>query len=402
MDSRLFYFCFKISLPASSKEKKIRAMFKFKYKQDDQIGRSVKIWLFVGLFMILMQIVIGGVTRLTGSGLSITKWEIVTGSIPPLNQQEWGEAFDLYQQTPQYQKINQGMALQDFKFIFFWEYFHRLWARLMFFVFVFPFGWFLARGMLSRRLTNRLIGVVLLAGLEGFFGWIMVYSGLIKRPWVNAYNLTLHLCTALVIFSYLLWTIFIAIKPRPHPGTPALRSWRKYTWLMIGVAFLQIALGAMMSGSKAALAYPTWPAMRGTYFPSLLADPANWRLVHFIDYDTHPFMPTLIQFLHRNVAYVLTIMICYFVWRLGKEKLSRALRQGNVALLSMLAVQVLLGILTLLNSIARIPVTLGVLHQAGAVLLLSILLFVAYQFSAGASRMVQNKAAAVLDNQGVQ
>ncbi|MEO6040204.1 MAG: COX15/CtaA family protein [Saprospiraceae bacterium] len=357
-------------------------MFKIKYAEDQRIARGVKIWLFTGLFMILMQIVIGGVTRLTGSGLSITKWEIVTGSIPPLNQQEWQQAFDLYQQTPQYQKINQGMALEDFKFIFFWEYFHRLWARLMFFVFVFPFAWFLLREMLSRRLMLRLLGVVLLAGLEGFFGWIMVYSGLIKRPWVNAYNLTLHLVTALVIFSYLLWTIFIAIQPQPDTGNPlVLRPWRRYVWGMVGVAFLQIALGAMMSGTKAGLLYPTWPSMQGSYLPALLLDMDNWRLAHFIDYDTHPFMPTLIQFLHRNVAYLLTGLICYFGWRLRNVSMNKTLRWGNRTLISILGLQVLLGILTLLNCVSRIPVGLGVLHQAFAVLLLSALLLVAFQFN---------------------
>lgn len=362
-------------------------MFNIKYAEDNRIGQSVKIWLFIGLFMILMQVIIGGVTRLTGSGLSITKWEIVTGSIPPLNQAAWQEAFDLYQQTPQYQKINQGMSLDDFKFIFFWEYFHRLWARLMFFVFVIPFGWFLLRGRLSKRLTLRLIGVVLLAGLEGFFGWIMVYSGLIKRPWVNAYNLTLHLVTALVIFSFLLWTIFIAVQPRLESGRrEKLRPWRRYVWITVGVAFLQIGLGALMSGSKAGLLYPTWPSMQGSYLPGLLLNADNWRLAHLIDYDTHPFMPTLIQFLHRNVAYLLTGLILYFVWRLRTVPVSKALQRGNIALVSLLFLQVLLGILTLLNCVGKIPVALGVMHQAGAVLLLSALLFVAYQFSDGATK----------------
>lgn len=357
-------------------------LFKIKYAEEHQINRTVKIWLFLGLFMVLMQIVIGGVTRLTGSGLSITKWEIVTGSVPPLNQGDWREAFDLYQKTPQYQKINQGMSLNAFKFIYFWEYFHRLWARLMFLVFVFPFGWFLWRGQLSRRLTWRLIGVVLLAGLEGFFGWIMVYSGLIHRPWVNAYNLTLHLCTALVIFSYLLWTIFIALWPKPPvENALVLRAWHRYVWIMVAVGFVQIALGAMMSGTKAGLLYPTWPAMAGGYFPALLADAQNWRWEHFIDYDQHPFLPTLLQFLHRNTAYVLTGLIVYFVWQLRTVPVSAALRHGNIALVILLGVQVLLGILTLINCVSRIPVGLGVLHQLGAVLLLSALLFVTYQFS---------------------
>jgi Uncharacterized protein required for cytochrome oxidase assembly len=201
-------------MPPDANNDMATSFFKFRYADDHQVPRAVKLWLLTGLAMIFMQIVIGGVTRLTGSGLSITRWEIVTGAVPPLSEADWQEAFDLYKQTPQYQKINEGMDIGAFKFIYFWEYFHRLWARLMFFVFVFPFAWFLWRGMMARRLVPRLLVVVALAGLEGFFGWAMVASGLIKRPWVNAYNLTLHLCMALVIFAYLMWTAFIAYRPQ--------------------------------------------------------------------------------------------------------------------------------------------------------------------------------------------
>jgi len=353
---------------------------RFRYANDFQISGIVKIWLITGLLMIFMQVVIGGITRLTGSGLSITKWEIVTGAIPPLNEAQWTQAFELYKQTPQYHKINQGMSLGDFKFIFFWEYFHRLWARLMFFVFVVPFVWFLWRGLLSKRMKNRLLIVVLLAGLEGFFGWIMVASGLNQRPWVNAYNLTLHLCMALVIFSYLLWTIFQAYQPAPQAFRHA--NIRRYAWVMTGVAFLQIGLGAMMSGSKAGLFFPTWPDMGGTYLPDVLFDGNQWVADSFIHYDTNPFMPALIQFLHRNTAYLLTGMVLYFVWKVGRTAISNTLRKANWALVTMLAVQVLLGILTLINCKAKVPVDLGVAHQAGAVLLLGCLLFVTYQFSA--------------------
>jgi cytochrome c oxidase assembly protein subunit 15 len=327
--------------------------------------------------MIIFQIVIGGVTRLTGSGLSITRWEVVTGSIPPLNDADWQEAFELYKQTPQYQKINQGMDLGAFKFIYFWEYFHRLWARLMFFVFVFPFGWFLWRGMMSRRLLPRMLTVVALAGLEGFFGWAMVASGLIKRPWVNAYNLTLHLCMALVIYAYLLWTTFMAYRPqRPVVDSP---RFRRFAWLMFGVAFFQIALGAMMSGAKAGLFFPTWPDMNGEYLPAVLLDASHWTTDSFIHYDTNPFMPALIQFLHRNTAYVLTGMVGWFVWQAGKSEVAATLGRTGVWLAGATALQVVLGILTVINCKATIPVDLGVAHQAGAVLLLSLLLWVAYQ-----------------------
>lgn len=352
-------------------------IFKFRFADEDQISRVVRIWLIIGLVMIFFQIVIGGVTRLTGSGLSITRWEIVTGSVPPLNEAAWLSEFELYKQTPQYQKINQGMSLSEFKFIYFWEYFHRLWARLMFFVFVFPFGWFLWRGMLSRRLLPRMLIVVALAGLEGFFGWAMVASGLIKRPWVNAYNLTLHLVMALIIFSYLLWTWFLAARPKLSGFVN--QRFRHFAWMIVGITFFQIALGAMMSGSKAGLFFPTWPDMNGEYLPSVLLDGSHWTVDSFVHYDTNPFMPAMIQFLHRSTAYLLTVLVLYFVWGLFREAIPSSLRSSGRWLLGILGLQVLLGILTVVNCKSQIPVDLGVAHQAVAVVLLSVVLWVCYQ-----------------------
>lgn len=343
-----------------------------RYTTDSSIPAVVRYWLIAGLVMIFFQIVIGGVTRLTGSGLSITKWQIVTGAIPPLNAADWQHEFELYQATPQYQKINQGMSLDDFKFIYFWEYFHRLWARLMFFVFVIPFGWFLYRGMLSRRLVPRLLIMVGLAALEGFFGWIMVASGLIQRPWVNAYNLTLHLCMALIIFSHLLWITYIAFQPK-RVGLLTLRSW---PWLLFGLAFFQIALGALMSGTKAGLFYPSWPDMHGAYLPALIFDQSNWHWDNFTQYDSNPFFPTLIQFMHRNTAYALSLLCLWFIW---KNRQHSGLRNAFQLLGATLTLQVLLGIFTLINCQGKIPVLLGVFHQAGAVLLLGTLLWMVYK-----------------------
>lgn len=361
------------------------SFFKFRFAGEMRAPRVVRIWLIAGLVMVFMQIVIGGITRLTGSGLSITRWEIVTGAVPPLSEAKWLAEFELYKQTPQYQKINQGMALEDFKFIYFWEYFHRLWARLMGFVFIFPFVWFWARGRMPRRLVPWLTAVVLLAGLEGFFGWIMVASGLNQRPWVNAYNLTLHLCMGFVIFGVLLWATFIAFQPE-SPGQRLARISQRFAWGVLALAFVQIALGAMMSGSKAGLFYPTWPDMQGAYLPSVLTEGGHWVRDSFVHYDTNPFMPALIQFLHRNTAYLLSGLVAYFAWRALAERISATFRASVWGLLLLLGAQVLLGILTLINCKSRIPVTLGVLHQAGAVLLFGILLFVCYQMSGAAKK----------------
>jgi cytochrome c oxidase assembly protein subunit 15 len=360
------------------------SFFKFRYADELQVPRAVKLWLLAGLAMIFLQIVIGGVTRLTGSGLSITRWEIVTGAVPPLSEADWQEAFDLYKQTPQYQKINEGMDMGAFKFIYFWEYFHRLWARLMFLVFVFPFAWFLWRGMMTRRLVPRLLVVVALAGLEGFFGWAMVASGLIKRPWVNAYNLTLHLCMALIIFAYLMWTAFMAYRPQGAVWRD--KKYNKWAWGIFGLAFFQIALGAMMSGAKAGLFFPTWPDMNGEYLPSVLLDGSHWRTESFLEYDSNPFMPALIQFLHRNTAYLLTGLILYLVWAMGKAKIPDSLRNAGRWLVGVVLLQVLLGILTVVNCQGAIPVDLGVAHQAGAVFLLSAVLWVCYLVTAKEGR----------------
>ncbi|MBK8554697.1 MAG: COX15/CtaA family protein [Lewinellaceae bacterium] len=351
-------------------------MFKIAFTEDTQISRALKIWLIAGLVMIFMQVIIGGVTRLTGSGLSITKWEVVHGIIPPLSEQAWQTEFELYKATPQYQKINQGMDLPAFKFIYFWEFFHRFWARLMFFVFIIPFGWFLFRGMFSKRLLPRMVVVVLLAGLEGFFGWIMVASGLINRPWVNAYNLTLHLCMALIIFGYLLWTTFIAFHPKPVAW--ASTSLKKWAWWIVGITFVQIALGAMMSGSKAGLFYPTWPTMHGVFLPNVLLDASQWKSDSFIHYDVNPFMPALIQFFHRNVAYVLSILILFFVYK-QRSQGPVVYQRSRWMLVGMLVVQVCLGIFTLINCKAKVPIGLGVYHQAGAVILFGLALLSTYQ-----------------------
>ena len=354
------------------------SFFNFRYRNDYSIPRSVQLWLLSGLIMIFFQIVIGGITRLTGSGLSITKWDMVTGIIPPLSESAWLLEFDLYKATPQYQKINQGMSLSDFKFIYFWEFFHRFWARMMFIVFVPGFVYFLWKGMFSRKLVPRLLWVVALAGLEGFFGWIMVASGLIKRPWVNAYNLTLHLCMALVIFSYLLWTLFIAARPHQETQTVAVdKGARRFGWGLLGLVFLQIGLGAMMSGSKAGLSYPTWPDMNGVFLPAILTDAAQWQAESFIHYDANSFMPTFIQFAHRNLAYIITALVVFFIWKM-RSTTNATFRQALWIMGGMTGVQVLLGIITIINCKAHIPVDLGVYHQAGAVLLLSAVLWMNY------------------------
>lgn len=338
--------------------------------------RPVRLWLWIGLLMVFGQIVIGGITRLTESGLSITKWEVVSGTLPPLSAEQWEREFDLYRQTPQYAKVNEGISMADFKFIYFWEYFHRLWARTMGFVFLIPFIIFWRKGWLDRALMRRLGITVLLAALAASFGWIMVASGLINRPWVNAYKLTMHLSLGCILYAYLLWTTFRATWPRlstfPHP---ALKTWTLGLLIVVG---LQIVLGGIMSGSKAALFYPTWPDMNGQAIPDVLKLASMWTVDNFVDYDATLFLPALVQLLHRTVAYLLTIFTLYFVIRALKQVRQPRFRQGIYMLIILLISQVLLGIFTVINSQGEVPVGLGVMHQAGAILLLSAFLYLHY------------------------
>ncbi len=352
-------------------------------------GRAVKVWLFAGLVMIFVQVVVGGITRLTGSGLSITRWEIVTGTLPPLNEEQWDAAFDLYKATPQYAKINEGMSMADFRFIYFWEYIHRLWARLMGFVFIIPLGYFLWKGYLRRPLLRRLGIVFLLACLAASFGWIMVASGLVDRPWVNAYKLTVHLSIALALFGYLFWTTIHVIMPDPRVIHNKLL--KKGTLSIFILLSIQIVLGGVMSGMKAALYYPTWPDMNGALIPGVLLDPAMWTPYNFLHYDRSPFMAALVQTLHRFVAYTLIIISLWFSFRALQVSRSIYFRFGIYTFAGLLLAQASLGVLTLVHAIGVIPVGLGVMHQAVALLLLANVIFLRYMaISPGPGPVVEN------------
>jgi cytochrome c oxidase assembly protein subunit 15 len=339
---------------------------------------KVLTWLVIGLVMVFIQIVVGGITRLTESGLSITKWEVVEGTVPPLNQEDWEHEFELYKQSPQYKLINEGMTMDDFKFIYFWEYIHRLWGRLMGFVFLIPFIYFLSRKMIDRNLMKRLSVVIVFALLAAIFGWIMVASGLVERPWVNAYKLSTHLIIALTVFSSLLWTILYAFNVTPL-SIFIKQPFIKNSFIFLAVLlFFQITLGGILSGMRAATQYPTWPDMLGEYFPSVILDFANWSLVNFTQYDSNPFMPALIHFLHRNTAYMVLavgIFLGFKLYNTANKQNSTQLQFGSLLLIGVLFLQVILGILTLLGSSGAVPVWLGVMHQAGAVLVTGTLLY---------------------------
>lgn len=340
-------------------------------------NKVVKVWLVSGCVLLFFQIFIGGITRITGSGLSITKWEIVTGTLPPLTDNKWQDEFDLYKETPQYKKINQGMTLSQFKFMYFWEYFHRLWARMMGFVFIIPLVFFIYTKWVDGQLLKKLGLVFFCAMLAAVFGWIMVASGLVNRPWVNAYKLSLHLGIALLTLSVLLWTTFDVFDKGYHVYNKKIK--RAFRLLLIFIS-IQIFFGAIVSGMKASLYYPSWPDMNGLYLPDILLDPTAWSLDNIINYDKNAFMPALIHVLHRNWGYFVYFFGFYQALKLFRVSFRSHIYKLSGLLILFLNLQVLLGILVLINSKGTIPVFYGVMHQAIAIFILSIILYFNYFF----------------------
>ena len=345
--------------------------------QNGAVHRAVRIWLIIGLVMVFFQVVIGGITRLTDSGLSITEWEVVKGTLPPLNAAAWDVAFEKYKaHTAQFERLHADMTLSEFKVIYFWEWFHRLWARSMGLVFAIPFLFFLAKGWLPKWLVRRLGVVVAFAALAGTVGWIMVASGLNDdtRTWVSAYKLITHLSIAMVLFGYLYWTYLRAAQPVSTDGTHA--DLRRMAWGVFGLLLVQIALGGLMAGMRAGLLHPYFPLfVNGDRLLGALQGGAD-----FIDYETGTTVKGIVHIAHRLTAYLLTAAVAWFFLRVRRRAgISLSLRRGNTALLAMIGVQFVLGVLTVINSIGRIPLVYGVLHQAGALLMLVFTLYCAYQ-----------------------
>ena len=341
-------------------------------------NKVVKAWLLTGCILLFFQIFIGGITRITGSGLSITKWEIVTGTLPPLSDAEWQEEYALYQETPQYQKINNGLSMSKFKFIYFWEYFHRLWARMMGIIFLVPLIFFIFKKWVDKWLLKQLAYVFFCAMLAAIFGWIMVASGLINRPWVNAYKLSLHLGIALLTYSVLLWTTFTAFEKTDWKvSNHKLKTLVRF--LLIAIV-IQIFFGAIVSGMRASLYYPSWPDMNGSFIPAIVFDVSAWNLENIINYDQNTFMPALIHVLHRNWGYLVYAFGIYAAVRILRYPLRSNYYKWSIVLIVLLNLQVLLGILTLINSRGTIPVFYGVMHQAIAIFILSVILYLSFIF----------------------
>ena len=313
----------------------------------------VRAWLIVVALMIVAMVVVGGATRLTQSGLSITEWQPIHGVVPPLNQAQWQEEFSRYQQIPQYQQLNKGMTLAEFQGIFWWEWSHRLLGRLIGAVVLLPLIFFWATGRIEPRLKPRLVALFLLGGLQGLVGWWMVKSGLSVRTSVSQYRLAIHLTFAALILAYTVW-LARGLAPSPLSGTR--RRLRGVAGLLVGLTFVQIFLGGLTAGLHAGLTYNTWPLMDGTLVPSGLFDLSPWWRNLFESVLT-------VQFDHRLGAYVLFALAWGHAFQARYTPYSRS----ALGLALLVTLQAMLGVTTLLMVV---PLDVALTHQFGATIVL--------------------------------
>lgn len=344
----------------------------------EKSSRPVAIWLLIGVGMIIIQILLGGVTRLTGSGLSITEWNVVTGTMPPLNTNQWVAEFNKYKQTPQFQLLNFDFTLQNFKHIFFWEWFHRFWARLIGVVFAIPFIIFILQRRFKPSMIKPMIILFLLGALQGAIGWIMVASGLTGDAiYVKPAKLALHFIFALGLLCYTFWFALKILVP--NEKLTGNKPVRKISITIIAVLVLQLVYGALMAGNKAATAAPTWPDINGYLFPRGMTG-NNEGLLNLIDNKI------TIHFIHRGLAYLLLLLVIILTIRLYKITGNKRCIKTRWLPMLLVLVQVLLGIGAVLFSIKIVPNQWGLfewvaqLHQLVAMFLLLSLVWILFLF----------------------
>ncbi|HEY6977994.1 MAG TPA: COX15/CtaA family protein [Chitinophagaceae bacterium] len=337
----------------------------------ERSNRIIANWLFIGVGMLIIQVLLGGITRLTGSGLSITEWDPIMGTVPPLNEQQWHKAFKGYQQIAQYKYLNNNFTLSDFKFIFFWEWFHRLWARLMGLVFIVPFIYFLINGYFKKWMITPLLMLFVLGGIQGVIGWIMVKSGLNdENLYVSHYRLAIHFIAAMLLIAYTLifgLSLVVPVKDRVQNT-----SLRRFAFAITALVVIQLIYGAFIAGLKAANAAPTWPDINGSIIPgNLFVNGFTKSMLH---------NAITIQFVHRTIAYILVILILAWWFKARKEKFSVSFNEAKKWPPILVLVQVVLGIFTVVSSTSIVLGKFGVfewlamLHQlTGMLLLLSVI-----------------------------
>ena len=325
-------------------------------------------WLGICCVLVFCMVVLGGVTRLTDSGLSMVRWEPISGMLPPLTETAWQAEFQHYREFPEYQKINAGMSLDAFQRIFYFEYAHRMLGRLIGLVFAIGFVWLWARKHLSRPLVPHLIAMFVLGGLQGLMGWYMVKSGLVEIPHVSQYRLTAHLGLAISIYLYMLWVLFNLLERRSAPVVSG--ALRRSSWGLGVLAFATVLSGGFVAGLKAGHAFNTFPLMAGQWIPpGYLALEPTWR--NFFENIA------TVQFNHRLLAISTFALVLVFVIRVMRDKVLQPLHKPTLTLAGVATIQVALGISTLLWFV---PVALGAMHQAVALILLSVMLYVVFRF----------------------
>ena len=325
-------------------------------------------WLLLCAAVIFGMILLGGVTRLTNSGLSMVEWKPLMGVVPPLSEQAWQETFDKYRQYPEYQKVNKGMSLEDFKYIFMYEYLHRVLGRLIGLLYFLPMVFFLLKGRVRKGLAPRLWLLFVMGAFQGLLGWYMVKSGLVDNPRVSQYRLTAHLGVAVAIYAYMLWLAFsLLLRPSGSGGGgKALGSW---SLVLLALVYLMILSGGLVAGTDAGFSYNTWPLMGPTFVPEAAYAGTPVWLNAFEDVTT-------IQFNHRMFAYLLFILVNVFAVMVFRSVREPSTRLGVLLVVIALWVQVALGISTLL---LHVPVPVAAAHQGGAVVLLSAMVYLSYR-----------------------
>ncbi len=344
-------------------------MKELKYK------KGIIIWLLSGCFLIFTMVIIGGITRLTGSGLSITEWKLIHGTIPPLNEQQWTEEFESYKHIPQYQLLNYNYTLEDFKKIYFWEYLHRLIGRLIGMVFIIPFIFFYIKKQFDKPLLKKVLFLFLLGGLQGFLGWFMVKSGLSERTSVSHIRLAIHLLAAFLTFAFTFKTALDVMYPEKKYYDIHLKKINKIAWIVFALLFIQIVYGAFVAGLKAGHIYNTFPKMGDEWIASSvfysLQNEGAGALANNL---------SVVQFIHRYIAYAVVIgflILFYIAKNLHAARLSKLLSKEKLLAINLLpwfvVFQFLLGVVTLMYNV---PVWLGVVHQLGAFACFALMVFI--------------------------
>jgi cytochrome c oxidase assembly protein subunit 15 len=336
---------------------------------DGRTRQQVAGWLLACCTLLFAMIVIGGITRLTRSGLSIVEWQPIIGTLPPLNEAQWMEAFEKYKLTPEYKLVNFGMSLADFKGIFWWEYIHRLLGRLIGLAYFVPYLWFLLRGRLDRSNALRLGGVFVLGGLQGAMGWYMVQSGLVDDPRVSHFRLTAHLGLAFLIFGCMLWIALDVLKPRLAVPSAYLRRLGRFAFATMVLLFVMILSGGLVAGIRAGYAYNTFPLMNGHFVPPEIMMLEPWYRNFFYNMAT-------VQFDHRLIAWMLVLIVPALWFASRRADVPTRARIAATVMVATLAMQFSLGVATVLM---RVPVVLGTMHQGGAVLFLAAVIWFVHE-----------------------